>query len=132
MKKNIDRKGFAVPLAIMAALSVGLFVLTLTTLGRNFRSNLSTLNTNQTMFNMAFSVYSDVLARIGEKSWDERFFKAGAFIQNNVDFDQAKISYQVNDTPGQDYQADLYIKVSLNSSSRVFFWRFRYVDDILD
>lgn len=132
MKSRNKKSGFAIPLAILASLSVALFIATLTTMNRGFRTNLHKLDTNQAMFNAAFSAYSNVLAKLREKSWDQRFFKDAPYIKNNVVFDRSHYSYQVFNTPGKEFQTDLYVKVTLQGDSRVYFWRFLYIDDILD
>jgi len=126
------RLGFAIPTAILAVFVAAFFLATLSTMNRGYKAGLQHLDARQHMFNVAFSAYSSVLARLSEKAWNDRFFKGAPFAQSGVNHDDATYDLYVTDTAGKQYQADLYIRVKVGKASQLFFWRFQYVDDILD
>lgn len=108
------------------------FVASLSTMNQGHRAGLNHLNLHQHMFNVAFSGYSSVLSKIHAKAWNDRIFKTSPYIQNSVALADAIYDLYVTNTPGKEYQLDLYVRVVFQKTTQVFFWRLLYVDDILD
>jgi len=90
------------------------------------------MNREQTLFNLAFSAYSKILARLYEKPWGERYFKDGPVSENNVSMFDGVYDSFVIDSPGKAFQVDIYIRVKALEASDVYFWRILYNDDLLD
>ncbi len=73
-----------------------------------------------------------VLAKIHTVSWAQRPFAAKPYREFQVPLQGGVYDLFVENTPGHDYQADIYVKTTLTGVSRLYFWRITFNDDLLD
>ena len=126
------RHGFLLPLALFAAVSFGFFLFTIFQLSRNYRNQVHHTNKRQLCFQIAYSAYSKTLGRIHDQPWSQRFFKNGPQQSNNVDLFGGTYDLYVEDAPGQDHQADIYVRSTFAGLRQLYFWRIEVRDDLLD
>lgn len=137
-------QGFAIPMAIFALLAVSFFVLTVSTLSSNLRNQVKSINQRQTLFNIAYSAYAEITARIHEKPWNDRFFKAGPAVESDRSLLDGTFDSYVCDAPSPapvpgdqfapdpGFLVDIYLRVRFQDKRKVYFWRILYKDDIFD
>ncbi|MBF0410151.1 MAG: hypothetical protein HQM10_22595 [Candidatus Riflebacteria bacterium] len=126
------KKGLAIPLVLLAVIIAAGFIIVISSLNQGLRTQVAHSNKNQASFLLAYSVFSRVLAKIHADTWVNRPFAAAAYRENAVSFQGGKYDLYVVNTPGKNFQADIYILTTLAESSQLFFWRIRYNDDLLD
>ncbi len=124
--------GFVIPLVVFLVFALGLFILSHSALNQGFQNQVRHMSRSQVLYNLAFSAYSRILARLFEKAWQDRFFRAGPAVETNVPLLEGTYDSFVIDAPNRPFQVDIYIQARTADQSQVFFWRILYVDDLLD
>lgn len=133
----LNRRGFLIPVAILAAVAVFFFIMSFSTMSRGYRNQIRHMSERQNLFYIAYSGYSQVISKLYQKTWEERFFKNGPSAESNVPIYHGFYDSYVVNVPGKEYQADIYIRAwvvigSGKSREQLYFWRIIYNDDILD
>lgn len=126
------RKGIAIPLTIVASIIVLGFVFSMTTLNQGLKTQVFQTNNHQLSFIMAFSAYSRLLAKVHTFSWAQRPFLSEPYMENKVAIQGGYYDLLAENTAGKDFQADIYIRTDLAGIKRLYFWRIKFNDDILD
>lgn len=132
MLKMSARKGFAIPLTIVAAIVVLGFVFSMTTLNQGLKTQVFQTNNQQLSFIMAYSAYSRLVAKIHTFSWAERPFLNAPYVENRVALQGGYYDLLAEDTWGKNFQADIYIRTELAGIKKLYYWRIKFNDDILD
>ncbi len=135
---GLSRSGFLIPLALFALVAVIFFVFTVSTMKSGYLSQVKIVGQRQCLFNIAYSGFSRIIARIHEKSWDERYFSAGSVPENNVPMFDGHYDSFVEEAPaaptsnGLRHPIDIYIRARFQERKQTFFWRVVYEEDIFD
>lgn len=132
MSRGIRKKGVALPVTLFALVLVVGFVVSITTLNQGLKSQVFNTSNHQWSFLLAYSAFSKTLAHIHSASWSKRPFAAKPLMEFQVQLFEGTYDLFVQDTPGKEYQADLYVRTNLAGFSRLYFWRITYNDDLLD
>lgn len=126
------RLGMAMPLVLLAMVIAAGFVAIMTSLNQGVRNQITVSNNHQISFMIAYSAMSRVCAKVQSFSWAERPFLNNPYTENKVPMQGGHYDLFVENTAGKDYQADVYVRTNLAGISRLFFWRVRFNDDLLD
>ncbi|HNV70687.1 MAG TPA: hypothetical protein PKO06_13385, partial [Candidatus Ozemobacteraceae bacterium] len=126
------KRGVALPFTILAMIVISGFVITMSSLNQGLKNQIFHTNNHQLSFLLAYSAFSKVLAKIHSNSWTDRPFRDGPYAENNVAFQGGTYDLFVENSPGKQYQADIYVRTSLAGITRLYFWRIRFNDDLLD
>ncbi len=129
LRKN---RGIVIPLVIFAIIAVAGFVMTISTMGQGVKKQILHTNNNQLSFLIAYSALSNVCARIHTSSWSGRPFASAPLVENKIPMYGGRYDLTVENTKDQDFKADVYVLTHLGDFSRLFIWRIKYNDDILD
>jgi hypothetical protein len=122
------------PLVALAALSMGLFIASLTSLGQSSRARIAHLNKSQACYYIAQSAYQRLIARIHKEGWYNRCFKNAPYREINKTILDGAYDIHVENSPGpnKEFQMDIYIRSRFVDHSRLYFWRVMYRSDLLD
>ena len=127
-----NKRGVALPLVLLAMIVAAGFVATISSLNQGVRTQIFHTNNHQLSFSIAYSAMARVCAKVHSFSWDQRPFITSPYIENRVNIQGGYYDLFVENTAGKDYQADVYVRTNLADISRMYFWRIRYSDDLLD
>ncbi len=126
------KRGVALPLVLLAMIVAAGFVAVMSSLNQGVRTQIFHTNNHQLSFSIAYSAMARVCAKVHSFSWDQRPFLNSPYIENRVSMQGGYYDLFVENTQGRDYQADVYVRTNLADISRMYFWRIRYNDDLLD
>lgn len=132
MSGETRKRGMVLPLSLLAMIAVMGLVTTLGGLNQGVKNQIYRTNNHQLSFLIAFSAFSRVCAKIHSFSWANRPFLTEPYTETRVALQGGHYDLLVEDTVGKDYQADIYIRTHLAGISRMYFWRIRFNDDLLD
>ncbi len=125
-------RGYALLLALCAAVSLTFFGFTVSVMNQGLRTQVQHTNEQQVSFQVAYSGFQRVLARIYLKPWEERFFKSAPVAENGLSYLGARYDLYVENAPGAPNQADIYARVTVVKTPRVYVWRVEHIPDLLD
>lgn len=125
-------KGMALALSLFLIIVIFGMVVTVGNLRQGVRSQIFHTNNNQLSFLIAYSAFSRVCANIHTFSWANRTFLSEPWSETMVPFQDGHYDLLVENSPGHDYQADVYIRTHLAGISRMYFWRISVNEDLLD
>jgi len=130
-------QGYVLLLAVAGAVAVAMFGTTLLSLNQGYRSQVMHTKEMQASFQVAYSGYQRILARLFLKPWEERFFKGTPVAENGLSLQEGTYDTYVTDAPGKPNQADIYVRVVMTGSKgsgvpRNYVWRIEHVPDLLD
>ncbi|MFZ2960316.1 MAG: OmpA family protein [Candidatus Ozemobacteraceae bacterium] len=128
----MPRRGYILLLVILGAMSLAFFSFSLSSLNRGYRSQVVHTKLVQASFQIAYSGYQRILAKIFLKPWEERFFRTGPVAENGVSLFGGTYDSFVLDAPGSTTIADIYLRVKLEGITRSCVWRVEHIPDILD
>ncbi len=128
----MTRKGYVLLLVVLGAISLAFFGLTLTSLNRGYRTQVLHTRQMQTSFQIAYSGYQRILARLYLKPWEERFFAGAPKAENGIALFGGVYDTYCTDAPGTTNQADIYVRVKLEGMTRNYVWRIEHVPSLLD
>ena len=120
------------PLSLFAIIAVLGLVTTMTGLNQGVRTQVYRTNNQQLSFLIAYSAFSRVCAKIHTFSWASRPFLKEPYIENKVALQDGFYDLFAENTAGKDFQADIYVRTTLAGITRMFFWRIRVNEDLLD
>ncbi|MBF0545544.1 MAG: hypothetical protein HQM08_13970 [Candidatus Riflebacteria bacterium] len=127
------RSGFVLPLVILAMLSVVFLISFINSMGSGYINQVLHVSEGFKCRIIAESVYSQVLAKIRNKPYRERFYANHPFYESNVPSLDGKYDLYVIDTPlPKVNQTDIYVQTTCQRATRLYFWRFQYESSILD
>lgn len=132
MQKKKCAGGFVYLLVIAAVLAAAIFAITISSLNQGFRNQVQHVALRDLSFELAYSVMSDVMARVYAKPWAERFFASAPHLANNKSLYGHKYDLMVENSPGQNMQFDVYVRTRILDTNRMYFWRVHYNDNLLD
>ncbi len=132
MGRSSSTRGVAFPVILVVIVLVAGFVIALSTLQHSLKSQVYHSCNHQWSFLLAYSAMSKMLARIHTSSWTNRPFATSPYREFGVPLQGGTYDLFVENTPGREYQADIYVKTTLTGVSRLYFWRITYNDDLLD
>lgn len=132
MQKKKCAGGFVYLLVIAAVLAAAIFAITISSLNQGFRNQIQHVALRDLSFELAYSVLSDVTARVYAKPWAERFFASAPHLANNKTLYGHKYDLMVENSPGQSMQFDVYVRTRILDTNRMYFWRVHYNDNLLD
>ncbi|OGK07798.1 MAG: hypothetical protein A2W80_02810 [Candidatus Riflebacteria bacterium GWC2_50_8] len=120
------------PLTLLAIVAVMGLVTTMGSLNQGLKTQIYRTNNHQLSFLIAYSAFSRVCAKIHSFSWANRPFVYEPYTETKVPFQGGHYDLLVENTAGKDHQADIYIRTHLTGISRMYFWRVRVNEDLLD
>lgn len=126
-----NKRGYIFPMILLATLSVGMFILTLSRMQISNKTHFAHLNEYQRAFNIASSVLVEVLAELQEKQWNQRSFKDGP-VGKTTDLFGGTYNLLTQDADPDKYLFDAKIRVLYAGKYYLFYWRLQYVPDLLD
>ncbi len=129
MKKKIS--GYIFPMILMATLAVGFFIVTMTQLQRSTKAQFSHLNEYQRAFSIAYSALVEILASVQEKQWSNRTFK-NAPVAWTKDLYEGQYNLMAEDYDPAKYLFNVKIRVKYASKYYMFYWRMKYIPELLD
>jgi len=132
MSRKFATRGMVLPLSLLATLAVLGLVTTLGGLNQGLRTQIYRTNNHQLSFLIAYSAFSRVCAKVHAFSWANRPFLTEPYTETKIPLQGGHYDLLVENTAGKDYQADVYIRTHLAGISRMYFWRIRFNDDLLD
>ncbi len=132
MKPSKFRRGMALPFTIVAMVVVIGFIMTMSRLNQGVKTQIFHTNNHQLSFLMAYSALSRVCAKIHAFSWASRPFAAAPYAENKVALQGGHYDLLVENSKNREFQADVYVRTHLAGISRMYFWRVRFNDDLLD
>lgn len=132
MHKTRSRKGMVLPLSLFAFVAVLGLVATLGGLNQGVKTQIYRTNNHQLSFLIAYSAFSRVCAKVHSFSWPNRPFRNEPYTETKVSFQGGHYDLFVENTAGKNLQADIYIRTHLAGISRLYFWRIRVNEDLLD
>lgn len=125
-------RGVALPITLLALILVIGLVVSVSTMNQGLKSQVFHSSNHQWSFLLAYSAMAKVLAKIHTVSWGQRPFAARPYREFQVPLQGGVYDLFVENTPGREYQADIYVKTTLTGVSRLYFWRITFNDDLLD
>lgn len=126
------RKGYFFLFVIFGAITLAFFGLTLSTMNKSYRSQVIHTKQMQASFQIAYSAYQRILAKIYLKPWEERFFKTAPWIEYGVSLFGGTYDSFVHNVPAKSDQADIFIRVKLEKVPRTYVWRVKHSPELLD
>lgn len=132
MKPSKFRRGMALPFTIVAMVVVIGFIMTMSRLNQGVKTQIFHTNNHQLSFLMAYSALSRVCAKMHAFSWASRPFAAAPYAENKVALQGGHYDLLVENSKNREFQADVYVRTHLAGISRMYFWRVRFNDDLLD
>lgn len=128
---NDCRRAYIFPVILLATLSVGLFIVTLTQLQSSTKARFSHLNSYQRAFNIAYSALVEELGNIQVEQWSNRKFVAGP-VAYTKDLFGGRYNLLIEDYDVDKNLFNTKIRVRYADRYFLFYWRLKYVPDLLD
>jgi hypothetical protein len=132
MKKAIARTGFSFPLVMLAVTLIAGMVTAVSSLNQGLRNQIHHTNNAHLSYVIGYSALSRILGRLHASSWDNRAFKAKPYSEYNQSLNGGIYDLWVEDSPGKNFQADIFVRTTLAQQKSLFFWRVTYQDDLFD
>jgi outer membrane protein OmpA-like peptidoglycan-associated protein len=129
--KKRQSGGYIFPAILMATLSVGLFIVTLTQMQSATKAQFAHLNNYQRGFNIAYSALIEVLAEVQTRQWSNRAFKDDPVAYTRSLYG-GTYSLLVEDHDPDKYIFNTKIRVKYDKQVYLFYWRLKYIPDLLD
>jgi outer membrane protein OmpA-like peptidoglycan-associated protein len=126
------RRGWVLLLVIMGAVSLAFFGFSISTMNQGLRSQVVHTKQMQASFQIGYSGYQRILAKIYLKPYEERYFKGAPVAENGISLFNAHYDTFVQDAPSQPNRADIFVRVKLEGTTRSYVWRVEHVPDLLD
>lgn len=126
------RTGLALPLVLVGLIMLAGVVISVATLQQGAKSQIYHTTTNHWAFLMAYSAMAKLHARVYSLPWPDRPFAHAPYRENNVPLQGGTYDLFVENTPGRERQADIYVRTHLSGQTRLFFWRVAFEDDLLE
>lgn len=129
--KTVRQQGYIFPMILMATLSVGLFLVTFTQMQGAAKARFAHLNEYQRAFNIAASAMVEALADLNAVQWDNRAFK-GSPVAYTRDLFDGRYNLLIEDQDADKHLFNTKIRVNYADKNYLFYWRLRYVPDLID
>lgn len=126
------RRGFVVPLVVMGILAVSLFVAFVHSMGSGYSNQVAHVDEYTRCRIIGESAFSRVLGMIRNKPYRERFFAKAPYRELGVSLFRGKYNLYVVDAPGHRWEADIYVEACFQRCQRLFFWRVKFENSVLD
>lgn len=128
-----SRKGFFFPLVILGVLSMLFLAFSLNFLGTSYSQQVQHVDEGSRTLMVAESRLSMLLAELREKPYSQRVFASKPLEEYDQKLLGGKFDLFVeNALPPAVNQADIYIRATFGKAKRLYFWRIRYEDSLLD
>jgi hypothetical protein len=105
-------------------------VFALSKLMRGVSSQLEYSDAHLRALTIAESAYQMLVAQMMSKNWEERWFADKPQGQAGTDFEGGTYDYFIQNTPGVEKSADIWIRAEYKNTRRVLFYRIKYQDRI--
>ena len=92
-------QGFVLPLVIFAAVAVLFFGMFVLNMNSGYSNQISHMGEVTRCRAIGESAYSEVVARIRAKTWNERFFAGKPYVEEDVAFLEGSYDLIIQDTP---------------------------------
>lgn len=132
MRHIKTRRGVALPFTVLAMIVAIGFIMTMSRMNQGVKSQIFHTNNHQLSFLMAYSALSRVSAKVHAFSWANRPFVSEPYVENKVALQGGEYDLLVENSKYNEFQADVYVRTHLAGISRMYFWRIRFNDDLLD
>ncbi|MBF0407969.1 MAG: hypothetical protein HQM10_11480 [Candidatus Riflebacteria bacterium] len=132
MIKYCRKTGGALPFSLIALVIVTGFIVSVSNLNQGLKSQVLHTSQNQWSFLMAYSIFSRALAKVHSVSWTNRPFATAPYQENNVLHSWGSYDLHMENSPGKEFKVDIYIRTNITGLSRLYFWRVKFNDDLLD
>lgn len=129
--RKSKERGYIFPAILMATLSVGLFIVTLSQMQSATKARFAHLNDYQRGFNIAYSALVEVIAEIQTRQWSNRAFKDSPVAYTRSLYG-GTYSLLIEDHDPDKYIFNAKIMVKYEKRVYLFYWRLKYIPDLLD
>ncbi|MBF0548457.1 MAG: hypothetical protein HQM08_28740 [Candidatus Riflebacteria bacterium] len=126
------RKGFILPLVVLALTSVAFFLMFVSNMGSSYLSQVAHEDDTFRCRIIAESVITHVLAQIRQTTWKKRFFFPKPYKETNQTLFGGMYSLYVTDAPDRANEVDIYVDSKFGTVHRLFIWRYKFEYSILD
>lgn len=130
--KTMTKRGYVLFLVIFTAISLAFFVISVGSMNRGFRSQVTHTKQMQQSFQIAYSGFQQVVGRLFLKPWEERFCRAGPVAESGFSLYGGTYETYVVDVAAVPNQVDIYIRVRLEGTVRSYVWRIEHIPSLLD
>ncbi|NCB39802.1 MAG: hypothetical protein EOM80_13640 [Erysipelotrichia bacterium] len=132
LSKTFKASGFIFPLVVLGILAVAMFVVFVHSMGSAYSDQVAHVDEFSRCLAIAESGYNRVLAMIRNKPYRSRFFAKAPYRELNVPLFGGSYNLYVVDAPGHPWEADIYIEGIFQRCHRLFFWRVKFENSLLD
>ena len=127
------RQGFFLPLLIFGIMAGIFMVVSLLSLGSSYSSQVIHVDEGSRCLMIAEAQLALVVARIREKPYSQRFFAGTPYEELDGSCLGGSFDLFVEDSPAPARdQADIYVRPTFNRARRLFFWRVKHEETLLD
>lgn len=123
MTLRSKKRGMIFPLILLGLFSLAFLVVFIHSMGQGFSTQVVHAQEHLVARAIGQSVFSQVMGKIMNKPYSERFFYPQPFLASNEKLFGGFYDLYVVDTPGKTNQVDIYVNVSYFRARRLFFWR---------
>ncbi len=130
------RRGFFLPLVILGVLSMVFLITFVNSLGSSFTHQVQHVDEVSRTYVIGEAVFAQVTARIREKPYSQRFFAGVAYEEYERKILGGDYDLFIEDAreDGKLLKniADIYVRARYGNVKRLYFWRVRVEDSLLD
>jgi hypothetical protein len=131
--KESWRRGFFLPMLILAVLAMGLLAVTMWFMGSNYANQVLHVDEGSRTLMIAEAKVGEMLARIRERPYRERFFAPTPFQELDAEMLGGRCDTFVEDAPPPAVdQADVYVRATWGRARRLYVWRFKHEETLFD
>lgn len=123
MNLRLSKRGMIFPLVLLGLFSLAFLMVFLHSMGQEFSGQVVHAQEHLVVQAIGQSVFSQVMGKIWNKPFSERFFYPQPFLATKEKLFGGFYDLYVIDTPGKRNQVDIYVNVSYFRARRLFFWR---------
>lgn len=128
----MTKRGYVLFLVIFAAISLAFFVISVGSMNRGLRSQVTHTKQMQHSFQIGYSGFQRVVGRLFLKPWEERFCKGTPVAESGFSLYEGTYETYVADVAGVPNQVDIYVRVRLDGVVRSYVWRIEHIPALLD
>ncbi len=126
------RAGLVFPLVLMGIFSLGFLIIFVHSMSRGYSSQVTHVEEHLRVQAIGQSVFSQVLAKIRNKPFRDRFFFPRPFRTSDEELLGGTYDLYVVDAPNKPFQVDIYVQARFFDARKLFFWRVQVDHSILD
>lgn len=131
LTSKFNKRAYIFPVILIVTLSIGAFFVVVTQMQMSNKSRFVHLNDYQRAFNIAYSSMVTALADLMKVQWSNRSFALAPAV-TNASLYGGKYNLLIEDQDTDEKTFNVKIRVDYNEKIYLYYWRLRYVPDLLD